>query len=121
LDSGLFSGLGSGRGALGVSRPTGIATGEGRSNGGGVGRGDGRFTRGGVLGTVGGVVAVVVCAGGAGPGFDVPPGRPAGGSGVVLDVAGGGVPAEGTLRGTGADAAGAGAFFDPCEFGLRRE
>jgi hypothetical protein len=74
------------------------------------------------LGTVGGVVAVVVGAGGVvGLGFDALPGRPAGGSGVVLDVAGGGTPAAGGLRGTGADAAGTGAFFGPCELGLRRE
>jgi hypothetical protein len=63
----------------------------------------------------------MVGAGGVGLGFDALPGRPAGGSGVVLDVAGGGGPAAGGVRGTGAGAAGAGVFFDPCEFGLRRE
>ena len=118
LASGLFSGLGSGLGTLGVSRPIGV----GRSSGGGIGRGAGRITRGGVLGTVGGVVGVVVVgAGCVGPGLDPLPGRPPGGSGVVLDVAGGGVPAAGGLRGTDAAAAGAGAFFDPCALGLRRE
>jgi hypothetical protein len=53
--------------------------------------------------------------------LDEVPGRPAGGSGVDLDVVVGGAAVAGGVNGTGAVAAGVGAFFDPCVFGLRRE
>jgi hypothetical protein len=83
-----------------------------------VGRGAGRVTRGGV----GGAVGVVVGAGSVvGLGFVELPGRPAGGSGVDLDVVVGACPAAGGLNGTGVAAAGTDVFFDPCELGLRRE
>ena len=116
MDSGLFSGFGSGLDALGVSRPTGIGAGDGRSIGGPGGRGAGRLMRGGP-GTVGGVdtgvVVGVVGAGCVAPGLDETPGRPAGGSGVERDVVVGGVPADGGVSGTGVEAAGTGVCFDP--------